>query len=629
MKRLKHYLLLAALSFTAMCCGTEDGNASEGNNTDNGGETVTGETTLALTRTGTQGIIIRDPNNDFTEEIEVTRTGTDATASFRVSVWTEGELTAYNEERGTAYYLLPSNAYTLTETGSVAQGQTSATVPVTLRVDELKALVGEAENAGRQYVLPLRLTSENATVQSIRSEVMLLVSLNIPYFRLLDAGTSRTVFLEEEETAVRVGSRLMTGSSLVGTETGFGYTLAAPSNAETLVEEYNRIHGTGYELLPESAYTSQETRYGEGESTSTAVVTIHREQTGDGIYMLPLSVDLEEGANVQNGGDVCYILTGKHSYTNPIIRQSVPDPTVLRDTDGYYYLYGTEDLGWIPVFRSIDMVDWERMPKDCFQTQDSRPYWGDDDATSSRSLWAPEIRYINGQYVLYYSWAIWGNEWNSDVGVAVSDSPTGPFTDRGQVIDAEDTGVQNSIDQFEYEENGQRYLFWGSFHGIYVTELNDDGLSAKRNDDGSLTMLQRVAGNAYEGSCIYKRGDWYYLFASIGSCCDGLNSTYQTVVGRSSSLFGPYVNKDGGTMLDNQHEILITAGDEFIATGHNSIIQHDDAGQTWIIFHGYVRSDVDNGRNVFLERILWDEDGWPYVEGGTPSTKALAPVIRR
>ena len=427
MKRLKHYLLLAALSFTAMCCGTEDGNASEGNNTDNGGETVTGETTLALTRTGTQGVIIRDPNNDFTEEIEVTRTGTDATASFRISVWTEGELTAYNEERGTAYYLLPSNAYTLTETGSVAQGQTSATVPVTLRVDELKALVGDAENAGRQYVLPLRLTSENATVQSIRSEVMLLVSLNIPYFRLLDAGTSRTVFLEEEETAVRVGSRLMTGSSLVGTETGFGYTLAAPSNAETLVEEYNRIHGTGYELLPESAYTSQETQYGEGESTSTAVVTIHREQTGDGIYMLPLSVDLEEGANVQNGGDVCYILTGKHSYTNPIIRQSVPDPTVLRDTDGYYYLYGTEDLGWIPVFRSIDMVDWERMPKDCFQTQDSRPYWGDDDATSSRSLWAPEIRYINGQYVLYYSWAIWGNEWNSDVGVAVSDSPTGPF----------------------------------------------------------------------------------------------------------------------------------------------------------------------------------------------------------
>ena len=619
-------MLLIGVLFVSVCCGTEKENELIDDVPDKE-EVTTGTASLSLTQTGTQGIVIRDLTADFVQEVNISRSGADVSAAFTLTPWTESELETYNSERGTQYRLLPADAYSLNRDGSVAQGETSLAVPVTIRVQELEELLNTPGNEGAQYVLPLRLASEAATVQDIRSEVLLLVSLYIPQVSFVDAGTYNTYFLEEEETKVELHTRLMIGSSLTTADAAFDYSLVIPDNAESLVEEYNRIHGTAYKVMPAGSFTSEAT-FAAGESNAVATLTMYRSKVGDDIYMLPLYLEPAEGANVQRSSELCYVLTGKHFYTNPIIRQSVPDPTVLHDKDGYFYLYGTEDLGWIPVFRSADLVNWERMPKDCFQTQDSRPYWGETPDTSARSLWAPEIRYINGQYVLYYSWAIWGNTWHSEVGVAVSDSPTGPFTDRGQVIDAQEMNVNNSIDQFEFEENGQRYLFWGSFHGIYVTELNDDGLSVKRNADGTPTMTARqVAGSAYEGTCIYKRGNWYYLFASIGSCCEGANSTYQTVVGRSDNLFGPYVNKKGESMLNNRHEVLLSAGNDFVGTGHNSIIQHDDGGQAWIIFHGYVRAEADNGRYVLLERLLWDEDGWPYVVGGTPSVKALAPVF--
>jgi arabinan endo-1,5-alpha-L-arabinosidase len=64
-------------------------------------------------------------------------------------------------------------------------------------------------------------------------------------------------------------------------------------------------------------------------------------------------------------------------------------------------------------------------------------------------------------------------------------------------------------------------LFWGSFRGIYAIELSTDGLSIKPD----VSKIQ-IAGTAYEGTYIYKKNDFYYLLASIGTCCEGINSTY-------------------------------------------------------------------------------------------------------
>lgn len=182
-------------------------------------------------------------------------------------------------------------------------------------------------------------------------------------------------------------------------------------------------------------------------------------------------------------------------------------------------------------------------------------------------------------------------------------------------------GVQNSIDPCFIEENGRKFLFWGSFNGLYGVELSDDGLSVKPGAE-----KQKVAGNWFEAVYLYKKNGYYYMFASIGSCCEGAKSTYETVVGRSKSLFGPYVNRAGQRMLDNKFEYFIRKNGRFVGNGHNSAIMTDDEGKEWMLYHGYDTEDP-NGRRLFLDEVKWTTDGWPYVQGGTPSIKAEAPVF--
>ena len=626
-QRLKGYFIACALVLFAAGCGDSEHDDLTGD--DLGTETPATPGELSLSRSAVQSILIRDFSQNIIENITVSY-GTAATAAvdFALTPWTEQELETYNSENGTNYTLLPSNLYELATTGTIAQGQSSAALSLILFVEPLKKAILSAEQEPN-YALPLRLTSESATVRALRSEVVYNVMLVLPTVQV--QGNEHTVFVEAESVRQEIATRLMSGNNFTECINPFRFGVRASNQADELIAAYNEAHGTGFELLPEEAYSVEQAEYKAGDSEATCAVVFHRDQMGEGVYLLPAvpAID-EETLNARGGENVCYLKVGKNVYTNPVIRQSAPDPTCIRANDGYYYLYGTEDTYNLPVYRSKNMVDWEYM--NTAFTDGTRPSWDNPISTGQyHSLWAPEIRYINGKYTLYYSWAVWGQEWDSEVGVATSDSPTGPFTDQGQVIDAREMNVQNSIDQFEYEDNGQRYLFWGSFHGIYVTELTDDGLRVKRNPDGTPTMKQLVAGQpnacAYEGTCIYKRGNYYYLFASIGSCCEGANSTYQTVVGRSESLFGPYVNRSGRRMLDNQHEILIYANENFVGCGHNSIIQQDDAGQTWIIFHGYVRSEADNGRYVFLNQLYWDEEGWPYVENAVAAPKAFAPVI--
>ena len=214
----------------------------------------------------------------------------------------------------------------------------------------------------------------------------------------------------------------------------------------------------------------------------------------------------------------------------------------------------------------------------------------------------------------------WGGEWTCGIGVATSDSPQGPFEDHGMLFRSNEIGVRNSIDPFYIEDGGKKYLFFGSFHGIYAVELSDDGLSLKEN-----TRPLRVAGDAYEGTYIHKRGKYYYLFASIGRCCEGLKSTYTTVVGRSESLMGPYWNKEGRLMLDNQHEILIKGSTNFVGTGHNSEVITDKKGQDWLFYHAVKVADPE-GRVLMLDPLQW-KDGWPEVENSIPSDSHDSPVF--
>ena len=300
-------------------------------------------------------------------------------------------------------------------------------------------------------------------------------------------------------------------------------------------------------------------------------------------------------------------------YRNPVIDYSLPDPSVIRGDDGFFYLYATEDIRNLPIHRSKNLTDWEYVGT-AF-TDQTRP-----DFEEKGGIWAPDINKIGGKYVLYYSMSAWGGEWTCGIGCATADNPAGPFTDHGKMFRSNEIGVKNSIDPFYIEDSGRKYLFWGSFRGIYAVELSDDGLSVKEGE-----VPRKIAGTAYEGTYIHKKGGYYYLFASIGSCCEGLRSTYTTVVGRSKDLLGPYVDKEGNRMLDNCHEILIHKSDSFVGTGHNSEIVSDKDGNDWVLYHA-VSVENPDGRVLMLDRVDW-QGGWPVVAGDVPSAESRKPCF--
>ncbi len=309
---------------------------------------------------------------------------------------------------------------------------------------------------------------------------------------------------------------------------------------------------------------------------------------------------------------------GKVWYTNPVINRSAPDPTVIRANDGTFYLYATG--GNPAVYKSANLYKWDYVGT-AF-TKKGKPAW-----EPKAGIWAPDINYINGKYVLYYSMSVWGGGKTCGLGVAVSDTPEGPFTDLGKLFRSNEIGVHNSIDPFYIEDNGKKYLFWGSWNGIWGVELTDDGLALKGGIDYAKKHKVQIAGTAYEATYILKRDGHYYLFNSIGSCCNGARSTYTTVVGRADNLFGPYVNKAGERMMDNKHEIFIKRNDAFLGTGHNAEFVQDDNGNDWVIYHAFRTDDVHAGRVDCLDRVYWTEDGWPYLSGNGPAVKAEAPVF--
>ena len=308
----------------------------------------------------------------------------------------------------------------------------------------------------------------------------------------------------------------------------------------------------------------------------------------------------------------------QEQYNNPVINESLPDPTVIKADDGYFYLFATENIRNVPIYRSENLVDWRRVGT-AF-TDRTRPQM-----VPRGNIWAPDINLINGKYVMYYSKSTWGGEWECGIGVATADRPSGPFTDVGKLFISSEIGVQNSIDPFYIEEDdGSKYLFWGSFRGIYGIQLSDDGLSIKPG-----AQKVQIAGTLTEGTYIYKHDGYYYLFGSAGTCCEGLNSTYRVMVARSENLMGPYVNKSGRPALENNFMLVMQKSNKVVGPGHNSEIVQDDAGQYWMLYHGFDAADPDGGRKVYLDQILWDKDGWPIVRNRVPSITANAPVFNK
>lgn len=319
-------------------------------------------------------------------------------------------------------------------------------------------------------------------------------------------------------------------------------------------------------------------------------------------------------------------------YTNPVFEPILADPTVVRDpVTRLFYAYGTQD-DWgdgkgsrlIPVLESPDLVHWELVG----EAFEKKPDW-----KREGGIWAPDVVQVDDHFLLYYAYSTWGDT-NPGIGVAISKKPQGPFIDQGKLFDSQDIGVPNSIDPFYWEEDGTKYLFWGSYsktdqQGTYGVELSSDGLNITAPSEKF-----KIAAGDFEAVVIHKREGWYYFIGSKGHCCNGARSDYHVLVARSKNLKGPYVDDKGRNVTERGHgTVLLNGNKAFVGTGHSTRIITDDKNQDWILYHGIdpQTGKVSSGasrRVLLLDKITW-EDGWPRIESRSASfTESDAPFFK-
>ena len=228
--------------------------------------------------------------------------------------------------------------------------------------------------------------------------------------------------------------------------------------------------------------------------------------------------------------------------------------------------------------------------------------------------WAPDISKFGGLFHLYYAVSSFGSN-KSCIGQETRTAlDSGSWEEKGNVV-CSNMGTNdnwNAIDpNVVIDDAGTPWLDFGSFWGgIKMIKLNTDGTRAD-------TMLYNLAsgpkGGAVEGPWIFKRCGYYYLFMSFGSCC-GAPYNYTIHVGRSQTVTGPYVDKDGMQLMSGGGTLLVQGNSSWSAPGHNAVIAYQ--GKTYNVYHALAApSGQDGVATLRIAEIAWDASGWP-ISGG-------------
>lgn len=299
----------------------------------------------------------------------------------------------------------------------------------------------------------------------------------------------------------------------------------------------------------------------------------------------------------------------------------VHDPVMAKDGD-HYYVFSTGP--GVTIYQSSDLEHWKWVGR-VFETE---PDWARTTVPGfTGHLWAPDVFEKDGKYYLYYSVSAFGKN-TSAIGVATSetldpDSPDYGWVDHGPVLQSvPHRDHWNAIDPAIIEDDdGTLWMSFGSFwQGLKLVKLADNLVAvAEPQEWHSLAKRPRTPGTsadtagdgAIEAPYIFHKGDWYYLFVSFDKCCRGMESTYKIMVGRSKSVTGPYVDRDGTPMLEGGGTLVLEGNDDWVALGHNAAYTFDD-GKDWLVFHAYETAD-EARQKLRLLPIAWD-DGWPVVD---------------
>ena len=113
---------------------------------------------------------------------------------------------------------------------------------------------------------------------------------------------------------------------------------------------------------------------------------------------------------------------------------------------------------------------------------------------------------------------------------------------------------------------------------------------------------------AIEAPFIVQHAGKWYLFVSFDFCCRGVDSTYNVRVGRSNSVTGPYIDRDGVPLTEGGGTLILSEYGQWKDPGHNGVLIEDNI--FWMVYHAYDANQIGIPK-LRIESIGWDVDGWP------------------
>lgn len=314
------------------------------------------------------------------------------------------------------------------------------------------------------------------------------------------------------------------------------------------------------------------------------------------LMMLPLL------SGAQYRSDVWCPDNGDGTYTNPVIDADYSDPDVCVVGDDYYMTASSFNcIPGLPILHSKDLVNWEIIGYALKKLEPAEKF---DKPSHGNGVWAPCIRYHNGEFYIY-----WGDP-DHGVFMVKTKDPAGEWEEPVCVIPGE--GMIDTTPL--WDEDGRCYLAngWANSRSRFasvltVRELNAEGTKAI----GDPVIVFDGNGNAnrtVEGPKFYKRDGWYWIMCPAG----GVPTGFQLAM-RSKSPFGPYESK-----------VVLAQGKTSVNGPHQGGWVHTSQGEDWFL---HFQDKGCYGRVVHLQPVTW-KDNWPVMGVDKDGDYCGEPVLK-